>query len=959
MPENLLRSLPVEVLKQLPDGVGKDPAKLREALKSLPLETLQGIGKDRAPAENEPLSTEDQVRAAAPEVWKAALGPAGALVPTDKILAGMEAFSGAAGPDSDPKLSLIENLKKRYNDSIDHGKEIAKKVSPEEAKSVLLRGGAEGISLGLSEPLVSGTKAAIKTLTDGGDFKGNYKADVDEREALKKKLPVVDMASQAVGALSLPVGLTRKAAATALEGAAPGVAKVLTEGVAPLEKGSGFLANVANEGAAIATEGGKGALDVAEQAAVRKAALGAGGFKENDPGLAESAETGAKVAGGLRAAGTVFKGASAVGKVILPVFFGGGGRQFNKADIEYYLSNFDRLKGKEPKIGEVSDAIGESVNKIRDDFNNAKIDESQAKEAVKAVEEQIKIAHADDKLALRDQVRDLKAQLNTDFQEAQAGQRAFAKELPRGMAEDVEHSVKQARQAVVDAHVEKMGILQNSKDPVSLAGLTDTIENAAGALNVGNDKIGPLGAEAKAAQNKLLDYRRTLGELQRQFGDEIPAREAYKLVNQIDKDTEYFSGLTGFKDTADATMARVRGDLQSRIVDAVPGYGEALDKNREAGRFLDQVTNHFDTPENIFSTLNNIHSDNKYIARGVLHQLGERTGKDFGSVIDQATAASERASSPAARAAMKQQMAREVGLPDLEAQIERNPIRAAAMIRDEVQNTPQFGVLQQATAERQQAEQLDKMFAGFTDMSIENKVRAVMNGKEAVKRQMSALSALSDQDFETMIRDLEVLGKFNKTAINGSRRVNAFTIMGYSAMNNSDASKRFAITSAAAAAAMMFDQYGPKMARGILDGIGNIQGMVTADKIEALSLPENVKQDLVKQFSEAMFALPANTKGDLLQQGSRASFYGSKMFSPTTQLSPQEVPLVKAEIQNSKSMSNSDKALSITDINRTGQFKDVKKLLLGNRPTPAPVKEQLPPELSLEQLTRRLKGGER
>jgi hypothetical protein len=1015
MSRELLKSLPVEVLQQLPKGIGNDPAALREALNKLPVETLRSINSKK-----ETLTPDQQVEGSVRSFLSDATGGL-----SEYVAAGLDALSipqTREARDKAAKEGVAETMGRQYRESIDRGKDLKEKIPDgNEGLETLIRSGLEVPSFGISEPLISGTKAAFKTLFSGGGLADNFRADRAQREASQEKLPFIDMPAQVGGMFAAPTGIIRRLVGGAMAAKAPQIAEkvvenapVVAEAAVAAKNGASVLSRAGREVGAIAKEGLKAGVDVAEQAAGRNLFLKSAGFVgEDEAGVADSAEDAAMIGGGIRSVGTGFKAIGKAGKYILPVFLSGGSKSFGSKDISYYLANFDRLKGvsKDPKLAEVVEDIGGAVQRIRDDFNAAVIDEKSAKEAVKALEEQIKVNRWDQKAEVKELLKEAQSKLAVDFAENKAQTRAFSRALPREAVGDVEQAVLSARQAVVEAHKKKMEILAASKSPINIEGLTGTIDEAAAALNVGaggkkwrvyaegqdhqrrlvgtfsskdeakafiakedeilqeayeagkpgpgafregdvtsiasvTDKkgVGAFGKEAQAAQSRLVGYKKTLEKLQKKYGKEIPPDEAYKLVNQIDKDTEYFTSLTGFKDTADATMSRVRGDLQSRIVKRVEGYGDALEANREAGRFLDEVSQYFDSKERIYSTLGNITSPEKRLAADVLVRLGERTGKDFGKVLQAAAAAAEEAASPRAQAEMKAALAVEHGIPDLMSRLDefQNPHQQARILRQQVEASPEYAALVAAQNERNQLQQMDDLFRGFTDMTIENKVKAVMDGKQSVRKYMQALGTLSDKDFVQALDDLGVLARFDKTAINGSRRVNLFAVLGYAAASNANPAKKANIAALSTTAAAFLDTYGPRMTRGILDAVGNIRGLVTADKIAKLPLPEAVKRDLISQFARAMYF------------GTDAS------FEPNVTVTPETAMMLKQEVRNSDGMSKADKAQAITEINRKGTFSGVNKLLMGGRPVPkeAPAPQPIEQSISLEELSKRLQGAQ-
>lgn len=1001
MNKELLKLLPIETLKSLP---ANDPAALKAALKQLPLETLRGIADQTQP---ERPDLKDQTKGAV----RSGLATLTAGI-SEPVVAAMDALAIPTKEEREkyPTNSFsdfIGNIKRKYDESISRGETLQEKVPLSETTGTAVRSALSPITFGASEPVISAAKAGYETLTQDGSksFGENFDADVAQRNEMRKKYPVIDTGSQVAGMLVNPEQMVMNKVGGAMAKAAVSKGYMSAEQAVrlfsgPTKAATGFVGKALQEGEAIVRSGAKLATDVGIQSAGRNLTLKPAGFVgEEEPSVGEAMKSGFKFGAGLRGAGTAAKVLGGAGSYGLGILTGA-----KKKDIDYYLANFDRLKGKEADIGKVHDDIMDSVQRIRDDFNARVLDETEAKKVVSALEDQLKSVHVDRRVELRNEFAEVKKALDLEFAESKANMKNFQRYIPQAMYKQVEESVGEAKKAVVDAHIEKLDILKKSPQKVNLDGLDSVIDEALGELNVVSKKQGAFGKEAQAAQGKLEDYREFLLRLKKSAtGEElktvvehtgkgakihvvpkgapasaprlgsfksmdeakafmaehaektkgIPASEAWKLVKQADNDVAYFSSLTHFKDTADATLSRFRGELQDRIKQAVPGYAEAVEKNMEAGRFLDKLTTHFDKPEQIFASLQNIGAPEKYLVREALLELGERRGKNFMPLIEEAQKATEVAMSPKALQAMKDELPQNVNLKAIQDELEfyKNPSRVRESIQGAVEQSPEFAQLQKVKDARNQAEQLDEIFSGFTDLSIENKVKAVINGKEALRRRLQSLSTLSDKDFVQAVEDLGVLANFNKTAIQGSRRVNMFAVMGYSAASNADPLKRGGIVGLAALAASFLDVYGPKIARKTLDAVGNIKGMVTADKIAALPLPEHLKNDLVHQFGRALYY---REDGNL---------------RPQVSLTPEQASLVKNEISLSKSLTKAEKARNISAINKTGEVPDLNKLLMGNRPIPqgeddpSEAPTQVAPDIKSvssrsKSLQRRLTGGQ-
>lgn len=913
------------------------PEELRKQLEGLPADRLKELKAqiDAAKSAGE-LSPKDQFGAVFRTILSRVTGGSDmtetGVEPgvSEKVISGLNALDTSGHNPNPPTGSLtdrikgaVANITGKYDADRARGQKLIEKVGPGEAIGTPIRSALELPSFGASEPLISGVKAGFKAVQEGDFSTKNlvekFREDVTQRNESKEKLPWVHHAAEAVGGAMGSVGLTRKAGAAAVEKAVPGTLAKVAKATA-LPKGAGFVRKAVQEVGGIAKEAAKGALDMTEQAVARRVFLEKPGFEK--PGsIQDAASLGAKVSGGVRALGTVAKVLAPVGRGALAVFLGS-----NSKDIKYYVDNFDRLKNQEADIGKLSDSMMDAVDKIKNDFDTAKLSQQEAQRALDQLEASVRLTHKGKQYDLQQQLQAAKAEMDIAFREGKARLDMFRQHVPNHLVDDVGGSVKDLRDIVTQSHLDKLKVLTDSKEAVNLQGLTDTIDQAVAELKVDGGKA--FGEAGRASAAKLGDYKRELLKLAEKFPDGIPAREAWKIVHGLDNDVNWAKTVPEMSKIVDGTLSRVRGDLQGRLTEAVPGYAQAVETNRAYGRMLDDAAEYFASPDQALNSLQNISSPQKYRVRQALLEIGEATGKDFNPIVSSADQASEILGSPRAQDIMKKGSAEAQRVEELQKQLQmyQDPRQAEQLnqqIMGQVNSSPQAANLAQAKGAVDATQKMNDLFKGFSDMTIESKIKAVVRGHEAMKGRFKFLSQLSNEDFMQAVNDMAALSSFNKTNMAGSRRVNMFTALGYAGASNADPVKRGTISALTGVLGGMVDQFGAPMARKILDSVGAVNGMMTEAKIMAMDLPSNIRNDLVSQLAKALYL---GTQVD---------------HDPVVTVGPEEKMLIRREIQNSN-LSTIEKAKTISLMNEKSQVKGLRKLLIGNTPIPQEEVDQVP-----------------
>lgn len=428
--------------------------------------------------------------------------------------------------------------------------------------------------------------------------------------------------------------------------------------------------------------------------------------------------------------------------------------------------------------------------------------------------------------------------------------------------------------------------------------------------------------------------------------------EVKKIIQELDSDIRsYGDKLAGdFSDKTYNSLMNIRRILDSRIKTQVPGYAEIMEETAKMNQLRAQFSKLFGRREAVVSKLSKIDSPAKSIERDALKQLGQITGKDFSSPLEEYMATKAQGGTPIALENLRQ------SLPEQEAYRSALAMSARAsrpeygrdLLLKAQTSSPQAQAARQAGQTLTQAEEqliaargALEPYKKITPQNSENVIRTLLGDrtrKIELKNMMRSLSQVTDQDFINMIEDLRVKEAFEKPAVQGSRNVNLWALTtGAVGAVMGDPTLGLASAGAGSQVGAFMDMYGPKVTRRVLDGIVMMRGLPTVQKINSTfaDIPEPVKKDLRDSLIRMVVAGNSST-GIVI---------------------PDDMKIeVAQDIKDSKNLSNIEKAKTITEMNKTGSVDSaaIQKVMIGEeKPTEVPQKpvQQAPPVDRLKNVT--------
>lgn len=725
-----------------------------------------------------------------------------------------------------------------------------------------LRSFNEMITLGASEPITSGANAAIRSATEGKSFSKAYKDDVERRRRLKEENPVANVVGGVGGAL-MPVG---PAAAVA-----KGAGKVVQKGVGLVGKSKPIQGLLATKAAPVARYAGDvasgaalGAGTAAALTAPQKLIEEQAGFLKpgESPSIGEMAVGGGLLGGGIAAATPVItKGLPWAGKRLMSATLGP-----KVDDIDYYLKNakdVNSAKSVEELKGKVDDIVGG----LRKEVEAGNLSVQEAKEALKEIQAQA----ADNVRQSKFDFQVTKTEIKQSFKEAtdrlekEFGQKVSelkAVKPPTSLAPEANLAVSDLKQKVIKGSGDALETLKGGPD-VELTKPYEVINEAIERLNIGG--VGPVTNQARAAQKELESLKLALGNLPVKMKPE----HAKKLIQQIDRSEKAIYNSGEFSDDVGAAFKQLRRAVDEQLKSQNPAYAKAMEGVARDAALHEEALSAFGDERAVFSKLNRIGSPAAEPDRGLLRKVGHATGRNFDEPIDQYLSAQRTLKSPEELERIRQglpvykevesgrKMLQSMEGPSAQAEFVQKNLEGSGLLK---RHDKADRLLFQNQSKLAQAEGKLKPFANITEGTSESKIRGLLNNRNQnqveLRKQFQELSKLSDTDFLKAIEDLRVKGAFEATNKSGSRNVNIWTIMGHAAAGATGGAMVGGAGGAAvgAVSGALVDQFGPAMAKKILDGVLKIKGVPTVAKIQALNIPPQGKVYLISELQRSQGA---------------------------------------------------------------------------------------------------------
>jgi hypothetical protein len=269
---------------------------------------------------------------------------------------------------------------------------------------------------------------------------------------------------------------------------------------------------------------------------------------------------------------------------------------------------------------------------------------------------------------------------------------------------------------------------------------------------------------------------------------------------------------------------------------------------------FDEVISRFGDARGTVNKLNQIGSRTAQADRELLAKLGEETGNDFVSAVQQYSTAQATLKDPRAMEQIKR------GLPQFP--VSQQAEKSSALIsrpetikgfresqvgkeglREKLAQAQQrFSKTGEALTQAQETlEPIKRLGPGSTQSVIKSMLGAEQNIE--AKKSLEQLSKLSDTDFMQLINDLRTNKALASEFRNGARNAVIGSMMGF-LLGGGD----IGAAASGAVAGGAVDRFGPAVAKRILDGYLKVSASPSMQTISALKIPDEAKQFIARSL---------------------------------------------------------------------------------------------------------------
>lgn len=564
----------------------------------------------------------------------------------------------------------------------------------------------------------------------------------------------------------------------------------------------------------------------------------------------------------LRGAGNVIRGTgngiATAGKKALSVI-----GKVDEEVINRYLTNPERIRNAD-SFDDLYEKVTTIVSGLQDDLDNARVDYDTAKNHLDEVARGIKESRVEGKAKALEEVRRAQASLDESFKLRK--QALTDKANPTRIEPLIEDALGNQKSRVSQGSSESFKILEQQGGTVNvddLANVIDDIENKQLYIGKGENRVLKSDSADKGA--RLLDKWRTkLYGLADESG-RIPLRTLKEVLQGIDSDLSDAGNKisTSFSEAAERAMYSLRSGIDQHLKD-VGDYANKMAEVSSDSTLLGKSNRIFGNNSTRLSRLANIGRLTANADLEILQALAAREGGVVPQTVDDMVKAQQTLRSPTRLETLRQALPENQAVRQAEGQLAvAKRMAKPQAIREAVINSAANFKAQSAKAKLEAAKEVFNRFKGFGEQGAEAKLQAVARGKQYATNTLEELSKLADEDFVEAVHAASDAAAFTKTAFNGSRNVNLWTIMG---MLGTDLARASAGAGAGfifggpvgmafgAAMGATMDVYGPRITKKILDGVIKVKGPITEKAIMALDVPEPVKAELAWQFKASVLA---------------------------------------------------------------------------------------------------------
>lgn len=533
-------------------------------------------------------------------------------------------------------------------------------------------------------------------------------------------------------------------------------------------------------------------------------------------------------------------------------------------DIKSYIKNRDLIHSA-PEFEDLYNKVLDHVDSIHQGVADASIAADDAAKAFKDIKNQTyeDLRQKGYESGMANTMA--KAQLKTAMTDLAERSQTTAINQAKPIAEATE----QLRRHVVQGSQGAYDILANSGENIHLGGFLSKGEELAGELEARNT------LESKAMADRLREYTKGVAL----NGLERPAVEVKPMIQGLDELGKWDFNASTFDKGLSRYYTELRQELDGTLKAHVPEYAEAMKPLAQDTKLLKSLKN-YGSEESATKALKSIKNVDRYKNdMPMLRQLEERVGTPLTKEIE-----------PYANPDIRKRMFKE--LP------EYGEAEKTASIVSELKNPETKRIIDETLARSEQgnlnttakkaladAMEAKEGLGKVTPANLEGKLRSAMRGRFHAQNTLGGLPDFEGSSLMDALEHIKTREAFNKSAINGSRKVNAFGGIGALAGELLGHSVGGAIggMSLGAALGLITDKYGPQTTAHILDAYidhwGKIHDMVGIKNKEAIRYALSKTLDSTAPVSAAAFKATAEYAAHAMKGIDTVNRYSKAIFA--------------------------------------------------------------------------------
>jgi len=388
--------------------------------------------------------------------------------------------------------------------------------------------------------------------------------------------------------------------------------------------------------------------------------------------------------------------------------------------------------------------------------------------------------------------------------------------------------------------------------------------------------------EGRAALARLEQIRLNMNDLPK----ELTGAEAKSIIQELDAARQMAMRSGEHMDKEEQIKQLFRGSIDERLK-RIPAYQEIMVGLAADTRFLKDASKALGDERTLMNKLSRVHTPGAELDRKMLKELGERTGQDFSTPVDNWSKSQELLKSK----------------------------DALEKIRNAL---PQAREYESAVIDFENANSAAKEIVGrLSQGSTENVVKSVMrSGSIENARALEALEKQTGINFTEMIKAEKVARDFKGGKTNGSRNVNLMggfgEAVGGSGGLGKESEAEFALDLAkgrwgkavGALGGAYIDKFGGEIAKKLLD---------KETALKAANISTNGRPGLIKKILKH----PMKVSPGLMRELMRPEVLSGGEVMITDK---EAVEDMKKAIMDDEEMSSTEKAKSISKINSDGMI---------------------------------------